>query len=140
MTRVLNGLIMTDGTDDENWPWSDEKIHTQHRVQMMLDENSPASEIQVPHVRWGGECRVELDLRAAVVGSGQVQLEGEARFYEGDDENTVDLEDRKTISFLVPKGGRTAQHNVNLVNSGTGGGDHAEIRMTFTNAFFEPEE
>ena len=140
MQRRLAGTVVIDGTDDEWWPQSDKLTHREYNVQTILDEGQPAAAIQIIPVRWGGECRVELDMNARVVGSGQVQVEGQARLYEGASEDTTDLEDTKTVSFTVPKGGVPAHQGINLSNSGFGGGDHAEIRISLTNSFMEPIE
>lgn len=129
-----------DGTDDENWPWSDEHGHAEQGVDTVLDVGQPASVISVTPLRWGGECRVELDLTAQVVQKNAVQILGEARLYEGTSENTDDLEDRRQVSFTVPKGGKPVRRQINLRNSGLGGGDHAEIRITLTNSIWETED
>lgn len=140
MQRKLAGTVIIDGTDDEWWPQSDEHVHREYDVQMILDEGQPAAAVQITPVRWGGECRVELDLYAQVVGTGRVQMEGQARLYEGTSEDTTDLEDTKVVSFTVPKGGVPAHQGINLTNSGFGGGDHAEIRLSFTNSMVEEPE
>jgi hypothetical protein len=140
MQRRLAGTVIIDGTDDEWWPQSDEHVHREYNVQMILDEGQPAAVIQIQPVRWGGECRVELDLNARVVGTGQIQVEGQARLYEGTSESTGDLEDTKVVSFTVPKGGIPAHHGIHLSNTEVAGGDHAEIRISLTNSFIEPVE
>lgn len=137
MARRLAGTVIVNGTDDENWPESDEHVHRVFNVEMVLDVGQPASAMDISDVRWGGECRVELRLTARVVDNNTVQIEGNAKLFEGTSENTDDLEDEKVVSFTVPKGGRPAHHNIQLRNSGTGGGDHAEIGLSFTNSVDE---
>jgi hypothetical protein len=137
MTRRLAGTVIINGTDDENWPESDEKVHRVFNVAMVLDAGQPASAMDIPDVRWGGECRVELRLTARVVSNNAVQIEGNAKLFEGTSENTDDVEDETVVSFTVPKGGVPAHHNIQLRNSGTGGGDHAEIGLSFTNSIVE---
>ncbi|MCT7984934.1 hypothetical protein NG796_16810 [Laspinema sp. A4] len=136
MARRLSGTVIINGTDDETWG-SNEKVHRSHTVTMVLSENQPAVALDIPHVRWGGECRVEVGLTARVVGTGEVQIEGNAKLFEGTSENTDDLEDEKVVTFTVPKGGRPAHHGVNLRNTESGGGDHAEISFSFTNSIDE---
>jgi hypothetical protein len=137
MSRILAGTVTVNGTDDENWPESDEEVHRVFTVEAVLDEGQPAQSFDIPDVRWGGECRVELRLTAREVGSGAVQLEGQARLYEGDSEDTSDLEEEQTVTMTVPRGGRPAHSRVQLSNSGLGGGDHAEIGLSFTNSLYE---
>ena len=107
---------------------------------MVLDVGQPAAAIDVPDVRWGGECRVELRLMARALEKGAVQVEGVARLFEGASEDTDDLEDEKTVTFQVPKGGVPVHHQIQLRSTGAGGGDHAEIRISLTNAKVEDEE
>lgn len=59
MSRRLAGTVVINGTDDENWPESDERISRVFNVSMVLGVDQPAQEMEVPDVRWGGECRVE---------------------------------------------------------------------------------
>ena len=47
------------------------------------------------------------------------------------------IEDEQVVSFTVPKGGVAAHHGIQLRNTGTGGGDHAEISLSFTNSLVE---
>jgi len=137
MARRLAGTVIINGTDDETWPQSNQHTNRVLNVEMVLDAGQPASAMDIPDVRWGGECRVELRITARVVDDKAVQIEGNAKFFEGTSENTDDLEDEKVVSFTVPKGGTPAHHNVQLRNSGTGGGDHAEIGLSFTNSVVE---
>lgn len=137
MTRRLAGTVIIDGTDDEYWPQSDETVHRVFNVQMMIDDGQPASAMDIPDVRWGGECRVEVRLTARVVSGNTVQVEGNAKLFEGPSEDTTDKEDEQVVSFTVPKGGVAAHHGIQLRNTGTGGGDHAEISLSFTNSLVE---
>jgi hypothetical protein len=93
--------------------------------------------MDIPDVRWGGECRVEIRLNAKVVSGNMVQIEGNAKLFEGTSESTTDKEDEQVISFTVPRGGVAAHHGIQLRNSETGGGDHAEISLSFTNSLVE---
>lgn len=90
MTRCLAGTVIIDGTDDEYWPQSDETVHRVLNVQMMLDDGQPASAMDIPDVRWGGECRVEVRLTARAVSGNTVQIEGNAKLFEGTSEDTTD--------------------------------------------------
>jgi len=137
MVRRLAGIVRIDGTDDEIWPQSNEVIHRSFAIDITLDEGVPATALDIPDVRWGGECRVEVRVTARYVNGGRVQVEGIAELFEGSSENTNDREDRQTITFLVPRGGRPVHHRTQLRNRGIGGGDHAEIEFSLTNSLVE---
>jgi hypothetical protein len=137
MARRLAGVVIIDGTDDEWWPESDENVHREYPVNMFLNEGQPAAVITTPDVRWGGECRVELSLTARAEANGTVQIEGAARLFEGTSEGTNDLEEQQTVAFTVPRGGVPAHHRIQLRNTETFGGDHAEIGISFTNSLVE---
>lgn len=138
MSRRMAGIVFIDGTDDEIF--KDETVSRQFAVEMVLDVGQPAAAIDVPDVRWGGECRVELRLMARALEKGTVQVEGVTRLFEGASEDTDDLEDEKVVTFLVPKGGVPVHYQVQLKSTGAGGGDRAEIRLTLTNVKVEEEE
>jgi hypothetical protein len=138
MMRRLVGIVFVNGTDDEFL--RDETVSKQYAVEMVLDVAQPAAAIDVPDVRWGGECRVELRLTARALERGTVQIEGVARLFEGASEDTDDLEDEKVVTFLVPTGGRPIHQEIKLSSTGAGGGDHAEISLSLINAKVEEEE
>lgn len=137
MQRRLAGIIIIDGVDDEWWPQEDERGHAEVPIQMILDEGQPASAMEINPLRWGGECRVEVSLTAKFIGTGQVQIEGTAKLFEGTSEDTDDLEDSKDVSFVVPKSGIPAHHHIALLSRGAGGGDNASIKISVTNSFVE---
>lgn len=61
MARLLAGTVFINGTDDESWPFDDEIVSTIRAVNgVFLDINQPAVALDIPDVRWGGECRVEV--------------------------------------------------------------------------------
>jgi hypothetical protein len=142
MTRVLSGIIFIKGTDDETWPFKDEKVSTSRVIQgVYLEPNQPAVNLEIASVKWGGECRVEIEITARLVIGDQIQIEGNARLFEGISVNTGDLEDEKRVDFLVPRTTKNqpnpAYHTMQLVSKGFGGGDHAEISFSFTNRIVE---
>jgi hypothetical protein len=136
-TRILVGTVRIEGTDDEWWPQSDEHVAKEFPVHTILSDNQPAATVQIPHVGWGGECRVEMDLEAVLGSNKEIKVTGEARLYEGTTESTDDLEDTKGIDMTVPR--LTVNHTdastemVQLRNTETWGGDHAEIYLRFLN-------
>lgn len=140
MARRVAGTVIVDGTDDEYWPFSDERVHREFTVDTVLDEGQPAQGIAIPDVRWGGECRVEIQMTARAEVSGRVQVEVDARLFEGTTEGTNDQEDQQVVTLTVLKGGRPAHERINLRNTETMGGDHATISLSFTNSLVEDDE
>lgn len=139
--RNVSGIVHVKGVDDEYWPHSDEHISKVYNVPVTrLNEGQPAQNIDVPHTKWGDECRIEVDLRISYTGTGSVKAEGQCRLYEGTTENTSDLEDTKDFVFTVPKGGQPAHYNINLRNSEPGGGDTGSIKISLTNSIYEEPE
>jgi hypothetical protein len=143
MARLLQGQVGINGVDDESWPFSDERISLVRSVNgVYLDHAQPAVQLDIPDVRWGGECRVEVRVNARVVDNDQLQVEGNVKLFEGDSENTQDLEEERGVSFLVGRSTRgnnfaAAHHNVRLTSRGIGGGDYADIAFSFTNTLAE---
>lgn len=137
MARRIAGTIIVDGTDDEPWPWSDQHIRVSHGLGIILDTNQPVSTNEIPHVRWGGECRVEVRLTARLIEENSCQIEANAKFFEGVTENTTELADQDTITFTVSPDGKPVHQTIQLENREAGGGDHAEIYLSFTNTFVE---
>ena len=137
MSRRVNAKIFIKGVDDEPWPYSDVRIHREFAEEWTLDTNSPAFAYEVPDVRWGGECRLEVDIIGRLVTRGRVEIEVEARFYEGITEDTDDLEDEKSITFTVPSSGSPIHRHIHLRNTEIGGGDYADVHLSFTNTLAE---
>ncbi|KFY24780.1 hypothetical protein V491_02020 [Pseudogymnoascus sp. VKM F-3775] len=86
---------------------------------------------------WGGECRVEVTLTARLLSERRVHVTVNGKLFEGDSETTGDLEDEKTASVVVPKGGFPIPLSMSLHNTGFGGGDSATISLSFTNTVEE---
>ncbi|MYV72332.1 hypothetical protein GT043_41795 [Streptomyces sp. SID2131] len=111
--RTLKGSVKVDGKDAEDIG-SDEFIHETRLIGetgmgegRVLIENQDTLIPEVRTFKWGGECRVEVDMHARLlpkVPTGQtIHVWGEARFYEGDSEDTDELEDRRGFAFDVPR-------------------------------------
>ena len=137
MARRIAGTIIVDGTDDEPWPWSDQHIRVSHGLGIILDKNQPASTNEIPHVRWGGECRVEVRLTARLHGENSAQIAVHAKFFEGMSVDTTELADEDTITFTVPPDAQPVHQTIQLENREPNGGDHAEIYLSFTNTLAE---
>ena len=133
----LKGNVFINGVDDE---WGSDEYGELDRdidIHVRLEKQ----ELRIPHLRWGGECRVELDLVAQLLNKDTVGISGSAALFEGTSEDTNDLEDIKQIQlivpmyrFIVPEDEQRAGMNESfrLENRGTGGGDYADIFLNFT--------
>ena len=144
MARRLVGTVIIDGTDNKNWPFSDEKVLSIHPVSTFLNVDQSASRIEIPDFSLGYGCRIEIDLSARIEGRGEVQVEGTGRLFEGTTDNTEDnKEDEKVFNFTVPRNTvsktNQASHKINLRNRGIGRDDYAEISLFLTNSIVEED-
>jgi hypothetical protein len=138
--RTLVGSIRCDGVDAEDIG-SDDTIHASRDIDQVLIEMQDTLIPFGGHFRWGGECRVEVDLHAKlfpkVPQDQAVEVFGQARFYEGSSENTGELEDAKDFRFTVPRSLHEAPpitFQVYLRNSTViGAEDHATITFSMKN-------
>jgi hypothetical protein len=141
MLRLLQGTVRVEGTDHEDFG-ANEHPHDKIRdVQIMLETGQPEQNLTVAPVKWGGECRVEMELNARALTDGSVKVTGEARFFEGASEETGELEDTAVIDFTVPR--TTANtpprhHHVSLRNGVLiGAEDSADVFFTLSNTRIE---
>ena len=122
----LKGNVFIKGVDDE---WGSDEYGELDRdidIHVRLEKQ----ELRIPYLRWGGECRVELDLAAQLLNKDTVGISGSAALFEGTSEDTNDLEDIKQIQLIVSRAGMN--ESFRLENRGTGGGDYADIFLNFT--------
>jgi hypothetical protein len=133
MKRRLGGIVIIDGTDHE-FLWPDEHGHQETAIDLPLEVNGGPVAVRVPHLKFGGEVRVELMLTAEAKADGAVLVSGAAKLYEGISENTSDLDAEQRIAFAVPKGGAPAVQHVFV---GKPRKDRAEILICLTNALAE---
>ena len=142
MSRLVTAIVNVKGTDDENWPESDEHTDNTQRFSLVLNEDQPASFFSLTPVRWGGECRVEVDFRAQAARDGRVTVHGDGRLYEGTSENTGDLDGSGSFDIVVVRNTAhnpaATNHQFNLRNDDEGG-DHAEVYLSFTNTLVETD-
>ncbi|GGU67806.1 hypothetical protein [Streptomyces daghestanicus] len=106
INRVLEGSVRVDGRDAET-VGSDEFIHEDRPFKKRILENQDTFIPEVQRYAWGGECRVEIDmhawLHAKETHDSAMHIWGDTRFYEGDSEDTGELEDQEHFDFWVPR-------------------------------------
>lgn len=141
MSRILTGTARITGTDDEDWPFPDEHVDRNYPISLVVNETQGETNIVIDPAKWGGECRVELDLTATLIAGGDIRMHAVSRLYEGDSEESQDEEDRKDVTFIVPRNHKnnlaTTTYAISLRNAGFGGGDHAEIGFGLQNWIVE---
>jgi hypothetical protein len=123
------------GVDDE-WPGGSE-TKTQNNTGSLVLSNEVPQNLLNTQMKWGGECRCELTLVAQLQSTGRVLIRGNAKLFEGDSEETGDLDDEENFEILVAKG-KTESRAVNLLNEGSN--DTADIMITVTNTLVEEEQ
>ncbi len=79
----------------------------------------------------GDEIRVEVRIIAQARDNGDIMVNGTAMMFEGDDENTTDLDGQQVFAVLVPRDSFATQR-VRVVNSDEGG-DEAMVDLAFRN-------
>ena len=132
--RVFAKVIIT-GIDDD---WGkDVRVYRVYKRARTFDSSNPIDNFDVPHVTWGDECRVEVDMTGRLVNDGHVDMEVAVRFYEGASIKTEDLEDDKTISFRVPREGHPVSRTISLYNREPFGGDWVKVELGLTNSLAE---
>jgi Calx-beta domain len=110
--------------EKDNLPFDEETTLVQIESQTVLNKQ----------LLVGGEVRVEILLRGKVIDDfGNVQIEGVAKLFEALDPSTNELEDEKSINFLVPRGQKVPV-KIDLVNKvAIGGNDRADINFIVDN-------
>jgi hypothetical protein len=133
MKRKLGGIVVIDATDHE-LIWSDEHGHQETAIDMPVDAGAGPVAVRVPHLKVGGELRVEVMLTAEARTDGELIVSGAAKLYEGVSESTTNLRDEKRIALKVARGGVPVIARVPL---GQPKKDRADILICLTNALAE---
>lgn len=128
---TVSGFIS--GVDDETFG-RDETGKKEFTQETILGDSQPQSVLQT-ELRWGGECRVELQLTGTLLDDSGVRVTGEAKLFEGVSESTGDLDGTTSFNVLIPRGRTTTTQQ--RVNNTDEGGDYADISLTFSNALVE---
>ena len=145
MGRKHSENVVVHGTDHEDFGSNEHPNDNLRAINPPMFPNQGFIGIGVAPVRWGGECRVEVDLEAdlVVAQDNAIRIAGQARFFEGASEDTTEEEDRKDFDFVVPRTLNNAPpttFSVPLRNSTViGAEDHAEVLFTLSNLLLETE-
>jgi hypothetical protein len=119
-------------TDDENWPSDDEHADTSYFREVFVQPWHSHEEIYFEQ-RMGGEVRIELRLFIDLNLDRSINVNLNAKMYEGTSEDTGDLEDEQnTTGFRVGKD-EARSGNIRLYNNETDGGDVSNISFIITN-------
>ena len=143
--RVLSGDITVHGTDHEDFGPNEHP--TGNLIQVTPRVMNPGDgwvDLGMPTVRWGGECRVEVDWEAMFDGNNEViTVHAICRFFEGASEDTDEMEDQQEREFPVAKTRSLdppTRFHIPLRNSTVvGAEDHAEVFFGLENRVFEDE-
>jgi hypothetical protein len=139
MARRLSGTITVFGTDAEDFGSDEHPSDNNRPVNLLMVPDQGPIQIGVPPVKWGGECRVEIDFGAELLApqDNVIRITGQARFFEGASEDTSELEDARPFNFHVPRttaGAPATSFSVPLRNSTViGAEDHAEVVFSLSN-------
>lgn len=131
--RVVVSAVM-DGKDYETFG-SDEFGHAEFTRETILNNDQPQNVMEMV-MRWGGECRAELNIVGQQVDGGSVRLTGLFKFFEGTSENTNDLDGQTDFTFICPRG-RTVNETRQVKNTDEGDDEGATVRLTVTNSIVE---
>jgi hypothetical protein len=139
LTRRLLVSGSFDGKDDEGpFGGKDEFLR-----EPIAEQKTILSQLEDPQAilnkvfKWGGELRVELSLNGGVLDeSGNIQVTGIAKLFEGTTTNTNDLEDEQAINYQIPRG----QVFSPTIQLDSGEGSYANIALTFDNTLGNNEE
>ena len=136
---VINvlGSIHIYGVDDETF--SDDIINERRDVDIYVGTQEEYSYVPLETFKWGGECRVEVEIGARRVRgrvelyTAEIEMSAKVRLYEGTYEETDDLAAAKEIFFTIKsKGGGKTTEKITVRNNGWGGGDHATVTLNLS--------
>jgi hypothetical protein len=129
-----NRLIIVSGTaritDDEIF--DDEHATLTMDKQCAVTQDNPTCVFPKFLACAGGEVRVEIDLNATLRSNNSVDITGSAQLFEGTSCNTTDREDSESISASIAAGSARTWEG-QLLSTGVGGGDKADIKFTVEN-------
>lgn len=123
-----------EGIDDEIF--RDEKLRpTERDLVFNLRDKDREQTKHIRPVRWGGECRVEVEITARLMNShGDVRIEGTVKLFEGTTTDTDDLDGVRNFSYTIEGNDETQPDTVHVRNDDEGG-DWANVRMTGSNVY-----
>jgi hypothetical protein len=144
MARLISFSGTVHGVDHERI-WSNEEITVPVRDQMVLTEVEVPQTFRVMTFGWGGECSAVYTLTAKLLQNNQVEVITNGLLFEGTNESPGprdEAQDDKTESIVVPRKGIPVPFKMRLYNDGAlgGGGDLADLDLTFTNTLVEEDD
>ena len=143
MPRMLVGTVRVEGVDHEDFSSNEHPTDKLRNIQIVLEPGQPAQNLSIAPVKWGGECRVEVEVNATMLNDSSIKVAGNARFFEGASEETGEMEDQVSIDFTVPRTvGLTPprHHHVSLRNRVLiGAEDSAEVFFDLSNLLLEED-
>ena len=126
--KELVGRVSIYGVDHEPWPFSNETISIAHPVTVYVGHQEEYSYSFLTEFKWGGECRVEVEIGARrVTDHGDIEMAARVTLFEGAYEETRDQEDQKTVYFPIDDYEGTTE--IKVENRGRGGGDYATVTI-----------
>jgi|GEM_PF-5885167 len=105
---------------------------SQQSINVRLDEIARDYPISVNPLRVGGEVRLELHMKGSIRDTfGTITVQGELRLYEGDSDNSSDLDGVRPISLTIPANG--SQTAVIDIRNDNEGGDTGQVTLRLSN-------
>ena len=86
--------------------------------------------------RWGGECRIELQLIGQLQSDESIHISGEAKLFEGSSEDTTDLDGHIQFTEIVAPEETTSSHRT-VRNTEENKADRAHITLKLSNVAHE---
>jgi hypothetical protein len=145
VARRLTGSAVVFGTDHEDFGSNEHPTDNLRTIDKLMFAGQGLIGFGIAPVKWGGECRVEVDFEAEVIAEedNAIRVRGSARFFEGASEDTTELEDERSFQFSVPRrvgASPPIVFSVPLRNSTViGAEDHAEVVFSLSNIIAETE-
>jgi Subtilase family/Calx-beta domain len=130
------------GVDDESNGEADVPITELINQPTVIPFSNPGTPILDRKISWGGEVRAEIYLTATILDeTGTIEINGSVKLFEGNSEDTDDLEDTKIIKYQIAKGQQFTPGKIRLENVGLfGGTDIAEFDLIFDNTLGNNDE
>ena len=133
MARRLVAKALIEGIDQDLF-W--EEFGQASFWQITIFSQPEPQKILEMECRWGGECRVELQLTGRLQPDESVQISGEAKLFEGSSEDTTDLDGQIQFTEIVAPDETISSHRT-VRNTEEGRADRAHITLKLSNVAHE---